>query len=294
MKTIFTLLILSVMSLAAIAAPNKDVRPSTMLTIRSVDRAGIHVVIDGRRFDPNRNFMRVQNLHPGSHRVKILRERSGGFNFFGNRYDVVFNNSINVRNGSEVMISVDRYGRTDVRENRMYGWNDRDYRGRDVRNPDNRRYNEDDRNYPDYNNRDWNRDNDFDFDRDSQAGDYNTGRDGRTRDYGNGSDDRNFNDYSYNNAMSDLDFSNVLRSMQKEWFEKNRAKSASQIISSSYFTSGQVKQILQMFTFEDMKLDLAKQAYGKTVDQRNYGIVNDVFSFSGSRDELARHIRSFR
>ena len=72
-------------------------------------------------------------------------------------------------------------------------------------------------------------------------------------------------------------------------------KSAQYIISNNFLTSMQVKQMIHIFTFENNKLDLAKQAYSKTVDQRNFlSTVDDEFSFSSSRDELARFIRSIR
>src|SRR5882724_9513418 len=74
--------------------------------------------------------------------------------------------------------------------------------------------------------------------------------------------------------------------------ENNRAKSALQIINTNYFTSVQVKQMLQMFSLESNKLNLAEQAYSKTIDQRNYFTINDVFSLSSSKDELTRFIRS--
>jgi hypothetical protein len=69
-------------------------------------------------------------------------------------------------------------------------------------------------------------------------------------------------------------------------------RSATQIISTNFFTSEQVKEMLQLFSFENNKLDLAKLAYDKTVDQRNFYVVNDVFSYNNSKDELARYIRN--
>jgi hypothetical protein len=52
--------------------------------------------------------------------------------------------------------------------------------------------------------------------------------------------------------------------------------------------------MMLLFTFEDNKLEVAKYAYRKTVDNRNYVMVNDAFTFSSSRDELAKYIRSLR
>ena len=304
MKTIFTLLASLIISMAAIAAPpgsGRDSKFKSMLTIRSADRGDIRVVIDGRRFEPNRNFMRLQSLQPGQHRIKIYREKNNGFfDIFGRRYEVVFNGSIHIRPRTSVLIAVDRFGRTTVQEHRLNDWNSRDdrryndrddrdyndrdgrdYNDRDGRNRDNGDYKTD--NNKEWDNGDWNKGNDFDFDRDGRQGDYDNGR-----------DNRDFNDKGYKNTINDYEFSNVLRSMEKEWFENNRTKSASQIISTNYFTAAQVKQLLQLFTFENNKLDLAKQAYGKTVDQRNYFMIDDVFSFSSSKDELARYIRSSR
>ena len=310
MKTIFTLLSSLIISMAVIAAPgiDKDSKFKSMLTIRSADSGDIRVVIDGRRFEPNRNFMRLQSLQPGYHRIKIYREKNNGFfDIFGRRYEVVFNGSVHVKPRTSVLIAVDRFGRTTVQEHRLNniysrdnrGYddrddrryddrdnrdrNDRDYNDRDGSDRDNRDYNRMDKENEDWNNGDWNKGNDFDFDRDGKQGDYDNGR-----------DNRDFNDKGYRNTMNDYDFSNVLRSMEKEWFENNRTKSASQIISTNYFTSSQVKQLLQLFTFENNKLDLAKQAYSKTVDPKNYFMINDVFSFSSSKDELARYIRSSR
>ena len=49
--------------------------------------------------------------------------------------------------------------------------------------------------------------------------------------------------------------------------------------------------MLQLFSFEGNKLELAKQAYSKTLDKQNYQCVADVLMFRSSKDELARFIR---
>jgi hypothetical protein len=94
--------------------------------------------------------------------------------------------------------------------------------------------------------------------------------------------------------MSDNDFINAKESLTREWFENKRANLAKQVFDGNYFRSSQVKDLLQLFTFENNKLELAKYAYGRTVDKGNYIIINDVLTFSNSKDELARYIRDFR
>ena len=325
MKTIFTLLTSLILSIAASAA---DKRPGSILTIKSFDRSDIRVIIDGHRFEPNDNYMRIRGIESGYHRVKIYKEKNNGFfNIFGNQYEVVFNNSVMIRPYTNLMINVDRYGRTTVNESRMnegggYGRGDRRDGNRDDRgysNRDDRGYgNRDDRGYGnrndrsfgdrqdkgfggrdnnDYNDQDdknWDKGHDFDFDGGGNYGDYDKKDSRDDRGFGGGRTDRDYNSNGYKSAMNDFDFNRVLSSIEKEWFENNKSKSASQIINTNYFTTSQVKQILQLFTFESNRLDLAKQAYIKTIDQKNYFAINDVFSFSSSKEELARYIRDFR
>jgi len=92
--------------------------------------------------------------------------------------------------------------------------------------------------------------------------------------------------------MSDREFAQVMNSMQKEWFENNRMKSASYIISNNFFTADQVKDMVSVFNFEDNRLEIARQAYTKTLDKENYNCVVNALQYKSSKDELARFIRS--
>lgn len=275
MKKIFTLFSTVLLSIAVFAAAPKA---KTMLTIQSQVRADLRVVIDGRRFEPNSNFMRLQGLQAGYHTVTIYREKTGGiFNLMGKRYERIFSSSITLRQRTNLVMTVDRFGRTSLKETRFDGWNNGGGNGR------NNRY--DDRGYDRGRDNGWGEDyrqgQDFDYDVDGRLGDY---------DWNNGySNDR------FGNAISDREFSRVIQGMENEWLEANKMKSATQIISTNYLTSAQVRQMMQLFSMENNKVDLAKQAYGKTVDQRNFlSTISDQFSFSNSRDELARYIRNFR
>jgi len=69
-------------------------------------------------------------------------------------------------------------------------------------------------------------------------------------------------------------------------------KSVSHIISGNFFTADQVKEMMSLFAFENNKLDIAKQAYSKTIDKENYHCVSDALNFKSSKEELARFIRS--
>ena len=287
MKKIFTLLTTLFLTLALLAAD----RPKSMLTIRSADQSDIRVIIDGRRFEPSDNYMRIRDMQPGYHSIKVYRERNFGiFTIFGQRYDVVFNNSLFIKPQSNVMISIDRFGRAQVLENRMGGhrfdWND----GSNIEH-DHDFDSGGGRNYGDYGDRDrtWNNRDSRWGDRDSRNGGYgDNGGYGSNGGYGNNG---SYGSGSVGRTLSDRDFENVLSNISRERSENNMMRSATQIINTNYFSSEQVKEMLQLFSSENNKLQLAELAFDKTVDQRNYYVVNDVFSFSSSKDELARYIR---
>lgn len=248
MKKIFTLFMSLMVGMAVFAAaPIKatEARPKSSVTIQSADNADIRVEIDGRLFDPGDNSIRVNGLEAGMHRIKISREKRGGnvYNMRGKRFDVIYSSTINVRPRTNVMISIDRFGRTDIQE---------------VRKNNGR-------------NNDW-----------------------REYDYGTGGFGGYDNHYGYESGMSDREFRGIMESISKEWLESNKLRSATHIVSNNNLTSAQVKQLVLLFSFETNKLELAKQAYVNTVDKRNYSMLYDVFSFSSSRDELARFIRNFR
>lgn len=257
MKKTFTLFASLILTIAVFA----EARPKSSLTVQSADRSDIRVIIDGRRFEPNNSSLRVQGIEAGYHQVKIYRAKSNGvFNILGKRYEVVFNSSINVKPRSNMLITVDRSGRSVVTDNRNNG--------------------------RDRNDRDWANGRDFDYDRVPSYGDYNNDRGGRWGDYDN--------HYGYESPVSDREFDRIFQSAQREWLESDKLKITTQAVTANRVSSAQVKQLMQLFSFESNKLQLAKQAYANTVDKRNYSLINDAFSFNSSKDELARFIRNFR
>ena len=115
---------------------------------------------------------------------------------------------------------------------------------------------------------------------------YDYGRDGQWGDYDSHE--------AYTRGMNDREFSNVLKQIDKEWLESNKLKSALQIVRNNTLSAAQVKEMLLLFSFENNKLELAKQSYASTFDKKNYDLVFDVFSFNNSKAELERYIRNYR
>ena len=87
-------------------------------------------------------------------------------------------------------------------------------------------------------------------------------------------------------AMSSSSFNSAKSSIENQSFTDGQMKVAKQILRSNCLSVNQIIQVMDLFSFEDSKLEFAKAAYAKCVDQGNYFQVNDAFTFSGSVDEL--------
>lgn len=91
-------------------------------------------------------------------------------------------------------------------------------------------------------------------------------------------------------AMNPADFSQLKQTIDNAGFESTRMKIFKQALNYNYFTTAQVRELMDLFWFENSKLEVAKAAYPKTLDQNNYYLVNNEFSFSSSVNELGQYI----
>jgi Domain of unknown function (DUF4476) len=278
MKTIFTLLLSTIFSLASMAYDG------TRLTVTNVSNNKMFVEVDGRRYDLDGNTVSISSIRPGTHTVRVLREmkRKAGWNLGnGNRREqTIYNIRVTFREGYHFDILVNRFGKVMIDEHRI--------------DPNDDWYNDDD--YYDRNDGRRDRDNTYDDGDDRDDSDYgNNDRDRDNRDFENerNNDDPRY-DNNYSRAMSSADFGQAKESLRREWFENTRLATAKQIIDQNYFTSQQVKEMVLLFTFENNRLDIAKYAYGKTVDKGNYFIMNDAFTFNNNKEKLSEYIREFK
>ena len=102
------------------------------------------------------------------------------------------------------------------------------------------------------------------------------------------------NNGNYMQPMNFHAFEQFKQTLKDESFDNTRTVIAKQTIAANYFSTAQVNEIVQLFSFENSKLDIAKYSYKYTVDKNNYFMLNDAFSFSSSKEELVRYIQSYR
>ncbi len=90
--------------------------------------------------------------------------------------------------------------------------------------------------------------------------------------------------------MSNRDFQLLVRSIKSKSFDSSKLSVAKQAVSAHSVKSIQVRQLLDLFSFESNKLELAKFAYHYTYDKHRYFLVNDAFTFSSSVRALNTYI----
>lgn len=92
--------------------------------------------------------------------------------------------------------------------------------------------------------------------------------------------------------MYDNDFAGLMNAIRNRPFDSTKRQLAAQAISSNYFTSAQIMNMLGLFSFDSSKLEIAKLAYTRTVDPEHYYLVYDAFSFDSSVRNLSNYMAS--
>lgn len=232
MKKIFTLTTALLLSVILFA--------QSKLTISAIGNADIRVMVDGMKYSANGRDIVITNLKNGNHTVKIFRagnERSRGYgNGRGGNYQLVYNNMVFTKPQYHVDITINRFGRAFMDEQRITD-----------------EYYEDDN--------DWGVDN----------------------------NDQYYDNYN-RRVMDKANFDQLKQAIARESFDNTRLKMAKQMVSTNYFNTAQVKDLLSLFSFDESKLELAKFAYDFTADKGNYLLLSDAFAFSSSKDALLNYI----
>jgi hypothetical protein len=91
----------------------------------------------------------------------------------------------------------------------------------------------------------------------------------------------------YRQPMNNRDYESLQQTLRNEAFEDTRLQAARVAISRQCISTSQVKGLMELFSFEQNKLELAKFCYKRTSDPHLYFQLNDAFSFSSSKSELA-------
>lgn len=104
--------------------------------------------------------------------------------------------------------------------------------------------------------------------------------------YGNGQ----YVNYGSANMLSNADFDNLKGAIRQETFSDDKLRVARVAAKNKRLKASQVKEIAQLFTWSDERLEFAKAAYPNCIDKQNYFEVMPVFTFSSDKDALEAFI----
>jgi len=94
-----------------------------------------------------------------------------------------------------------------------------------------------------------------------------------------------------NICRNNIEFAAAISSIRQESFESGKLQFAKNMTQSGPICVEQIIQICNLFSFEATKLEYAKFAYRYCTDKNLYYMVNNVFQFQASKDELSNFIR---
>lgn len=90
--------------------------------------------------------------------------------------------------------------------------------------------------------------------------------------------------------MEENMFMDAKNSIESKDFEDSKLTVAKQVMNANCLLTSQVKQVMQLFDYEDTMLEFAKASFSHVFDIDNYYQVNDAFEFESSIDELNDYI----
>jgi hypothetical protein len=283
-KAFFILMLLVITQLDAVAGWKR-----AMLRFRDQSGRTISVSVDGRRYNKLGRTVTVGDLPAGRHLIKVFRYNSNGHGYTNGilmysgsimvqpsriYYCTVFRDKLDI----EENCCIDDYGQWNQNDN----WDDWDqehdcWNNNRKWDRDNNHHQFNDRN----NNHDWSNRNDND-----KWNNHNNG-------YGDNRQNDNFESETWNSYEGNLSHGRhqqILDQMRQTSFENSKVNLANAALKNNKFTTRQLVDMLNEFSFESTKLKFAKDNYRKLLDKQNFFMVNDVFTFQSSKDEINEFI----
>ena len=95
-------------------------------------------------------------------------------------------------------------------------------------------------------------------------------------------------------AMDAASFADAKQAIAGNSFDDGKLSTAKTIANTNYFTTDQVIEICQLFSFDDSKLAFAEYAFKRTVDNNSYFKVNSAFSFDATKTKLNDYVNKNR
>lgn len=92
--------------------------------------------------------------------------------------------------------------------------------------------------------------------------------------------------------MKQEEFQQAKKSILGQNFENDRMRVLKQVVKANCLYTSQVIELAKLFTFDDKRLEVVTLAYPYVFDPQNYYTVNDILTFSSSKEKLEEFINS--
>ncbi|MBL7718299.1 MAG: DUF4476 domain-containing protein [Flavipsychrobacter sp.] len=92
------------------------------------------------------------------------------------------------------------------------------------------------------------------------------------------------------NAMRDQDVSDLGARVKDRITDSDKLKLIQTVLNGKEYYTDQVRTMMGWLSFESTRLELAKYAYNATIDRENYWKLEDMLSFSSSKNELSEYV----
>jgi hypothetical protein len=94
--------------------------------------------------------------------------------------------------------------------------------------------------------------------------------------------------------MSEEEFTTLLQRTRNHLRNSSKVTAVSNAIANTnnYFTTTQLRMLLESFDGEVKRLELAKQAYPRLTDQMNFTTLSSLFNVQENRDALSAYVRA--
>jgi len=95
-------------------------------------------------------------------------------------------------------------------------------------------------------------------------------------------------------VISERDFTDLTNMVKSSPYDGTRVELLKYGIDGSFFTTDMVNSMVKLLTFENYRLEIAKYAYKKTVDKKNYLRIFENFKFDSYIRELKDYIQGYK
>ena len=92
--------------------------------------------------------------------------------------------------------------------------------------------------------------------------------------------------------MSNKDFKQQLKTIQSKEFSDTKIQLCKGVIKNNCISVKQLQELLELFSFEQHKTEIAKEAYDKVVDKDSFHKIYSSFKQEINIQEIEKHIQS--